>query len=118
MSDTTSERRLRRRQPEFESASASPPADAVPSPAGASPAGEGWRPIDAKALSGVPVFVRGANGERAEAIYALSRMRVGLKWAPIHVWRDRNNANMGLSFEPVEYHEIGFAPLYQPAIDP
>ena len=66
----------------------------------------------------MPVFVRGANGERAEVYSAVSRERAGLQWRPIRIWRDRNNAGMRLAFEPVEYREVETAPLYQPAIDP
>jgi hypothetical protein len=73
-----------------------------------------WRPIDAKALSGVPVFVRGGAGQSAEAYYVETRQRVGVKWEPTGIWRDRNGAGLRLSFEPVEYREVGFAPLYQP----
>jgi hypothetical protein len=87
----------------------------VSSPAGPPLAGDDcWRPIDAKALSGVPVFVRGGAGQNAEAYYVETRRRVGVKWEPTGIWRDRNGAGVRLAFEPVEYREVGFAPLYQP----
>ena len=111
MSDTLSERRLRRRN---ETSTDTPPAvDASPAAVTTPAAGEDWKPLDAKALGGVPVYVRGANGETAEAYYVRSRQRVGVKWEPVGLWRNRNGLGTRLPFEPVEYREVGFAPLFQ-----
>lgn len=116
MSDISSERRALRRQRNLESSTEQAPLAVDASPAAATTAAgeDSWRPLDTKAISGVPVYVRGAGGETAEARYVQSRRFEGGRWSPHPIWRNRNGLGMPLRFEPVEYREVGFAPLYQP----
>jgi hypothetical protein len=128
MSDTLSERRLRRR---LESSSEEPPTSPdVPSAAPgadvsppaeppASLAGGDWRPLDAYAWSGVAVEVRGDAGQAAEAFHISSRRYVAkaMKWEPINIWRVRNASGTFLNWTPVEYRPLQMVVYQPPVID-
>lgn len=109
MSDFQNERRLRRqRSTEASPPSVEGPAPPPPLPSDVGGAGSLWKPLDVETterLLGIPVVVRSANGDTAEAVYKATRKMDYQRrcWVPHRVWGLRNASGSYVPFEPVEY---------------